>query len=315
MILTMRSTLNDVHQLLMEIESDNVSTVPDTHSDGDETAVAPRQAFVEDVEHCVTLLFQIAPTIDAISDDWLVSNYANSQHIPKDSENDVKPSASLIDDPHKEEVTGSITECGVCARQRSKILPIWYCHPCDSLLCAECWDRQVPHKGRGFPPGHDVLHEKTNPLTAKKIALVRGVETTVQNQGLLHAANENAWWFSVEQSSHNGCLLLDSDRLTTIMEERSRQGGGVGYPALVSFVGPTGSGKSTLIKLLIELRAGKEEALVCYSTTFILVLTVQGSRGIRPRFGQAYVFRSASLQRPIFPPRGCPYSICRHGRF
>jgi len=311
LILTMRSMLNDVHQFLMEVESDSVSTIPDTRSDGDETAVAPRQAFMEDVERCVTLLFQIAPTIEAISDDWLVSNDSNSQHIPKDIENDVYFSSSFIDDPHNEEVTGSVT-CDGCEREHSEILPIWYCYHCNCLLCGKCWDQQRAHDPRRTRPGHDILHEKVDPVVARKIALTLEAKTDARKQALLHAADENALWFGMEQSSHNDCHLVESARFTTIMEERSRQGGEVGYPALVSFVGQTGSGKSALIKLLIELRAGQEEAPVRYSTKFVLVLTVQGSRGIRLKYGRAHVFRSASLLRPVFPPRGCPYSICRH---
>jgi hypothetical protein len=293
----------------MEVESDSVSTIPDTHSDGNETTVAPRQAFVEDVEHCVTLLFRIAPTIEAISDDWLVPN---SQHIPKDIENDVNFSPSFIDDPHNEEVIGSATECVVCAKEHSEILPIWYCHPCDSLLCEECWDQQVSHKRRRISPEHSIWHEKADPVVAKKIALILEPETNAQKQALLHAADENALWFDIAQGSHNDYHLIEPARLTTIMEERSRRGGEAGYPALASFVGETGSGKSALIKLLIGLRAGQEEAPVRYSAKFALVLTVQGSCGIRPKYSRAHVFRGASLLRPVFHPRGCPYSICRH---
>lgn len=70
-----------------------------------------------------------------------------------------------------------------------------------------------------------------------------------------HMEDAHTIWFGVEHDPNGEPILEDFGRYASILAEGSlRFDDGARYPGLVCFVGQTGAGKSTLIRLLVELQ-------------------------------------------------------------
>lgn len=69
-----------------------------------------------------------------------------------------------------------------------------YCNVCDTILCAECWPRQAPHRKKRLAPG-SVRHEKTNIALAKKIQKVLVPTSNSTKLTQLHEEDEETAWF------------------------------------------------------------------------------------------------------------------------
>jgi hypothetical protein len=279
-ILHLRSILNEVYLFLTEVESDNASTIPETHSNEDEPSVHYIQVFVGDVERCVTLLFQLAPTIETMSETLLVDDDTESVRMLEDTDlREALSPVGAIASPDDTTKT-STAACDDCQRGASATLPVWSCHPCGVLLCEECWDGKVAHRPHTSSVKYHNMHEKTDPAIAQIIACTLEATNDAHKQEVLHAADRMAFWFGAEYNSQGIYDLLVSSRFPTIMADRSSQSPGTRYPALVSFLGTTGCGKSALVKLLIDLHAQGEDAPVCHSADLALTLTASGPRGV-----------------------------------
>lgn len=160
---------------------------------------------------------------------------------------------------------------------------VFYCNVCNISFCGGCWNSQVTHKSNILAPGA-VPHEKTDHKIAKTIQKVLEVKTTDEEQAVLHENDQNTTWFGIIREDGELPTFVDHGRYATLMtntsrSERSRgivDGRDTRYPSLVSFVGQTGecpfvnaeytlltctvgAGKSTIIKLVIDLSAPKEE--------------------------------------------------------
>jgi hypothetical protein len=129
--------------------------------------------------------------------------------------------------------------------------PIWNCSYCDTDFCDSCWGKQGPHRpGKKGPDG--LPHEKANPDVVRRLKDILTPPTSHSEQQLLHIADEDTTWFGLTKDKDNQSMFEDYGRYSTIMadsnngEHRSR------YPQLVSFIGQTGAGKSTIIKMLID---------------------------------------------------------------
>jgi energy-coupling factor transporter ATP-binding protein EcfA2 len=152
-------------------------------------------------------------------------------------------------------------------------------------FCGLCWDRQIvhkrPHQGvlRQGPP-----HEKTSPDIAAKVHDVLSPPKDEKTRERLYEADAPTAWFGTLSSSkpeqrfpaHHRTgverpddsstpTFVDYGRFTELMEatdpvrknpifmeQWSEIGRDQRTPSLVSFVGQTGAGKSSLIKLLIN---------------------------------------------------------------
>lgn len=139
-----------------------------------------------------------------------------------------------------------------------------YCNVCESTFCTSCWEKQIPHKRQQTAPG-SIPHEQTDHRTAEKIKPILEVKTTFAEQAILHKNDEDTTWFGVIREDAQFPTFRDYGRYAAIMAETlhpsSRHGcdGTFGardhrFPSLVSFVGETGAGKSSIIKLLIDLK-------------------------------------------------------------
>jgi energy-coupling factor transporter ATP-binding protein EcfA2 len=78
---------------------------------------------------------------------------------------------------------------------------------------------------------------------------------------MLHIQDEDTSWFCAWKGEEDEMVFQDYGRYATLMAETSARERKVRYPALVSFVGQTGAGKSTLIRLLIELYSSTDKRL------------------------------------------------------
>jgi energy-coupling factor transporter ATP-binding protein EcfA2 len=118
-------------------------------------------------------------------------------------------------------------------------------------FCDDCWVKQGPHKaGRTGPDG--LPHEKANPAIVKRL---QGILTPPQEhteQQILHMEDEDTTWFGMVRNSQNSPAFQDYGRYSAIMADSNSGEYKSRYPQLVSFIGQTGAGKSTLIKMLID---------------------------------------------------------------
>ncbi|ORY63334.1 acyl transferase/acyl hydrolase/lysophospholipase [Pseudomassariella vexata] len=149
--------------------------------------------------------------------------------------------------------------CEVCENSTGAI---WFCNVCISSFCETCWAAQFVHrKARG-----GALHEKTNPDIAEKVNNVLSPPTDDRVREQLYKADEVTSWFGVVRPEDNAPpvfqdygrfeeLMAKTDpvrKKPSFMEQWAEVGRDRRTPSLVSFVGQTGAGKSTLVKLLID---------------------------------------------------------------
>ncbi|KAI9861482.1 MAG: hypothetical protein M1824_002374 [Vezdaea acicularis] len=100
----------------------------------------------------------------------------------------------------------------------------------------------------------EIPHEKTNYRVAEKIRATLEPKTSDEIQEALHKEDESTTWFGLINDEKDDPYFRDYDRFASLMQQGSRRQRRNRYPGLAAFVGQTGAGKSTLIKMLIELQ-------------------------------------------------------------
>lgn len=119
-----------------------------------------------------------------------------------------------------------------------------FCWPCNTSFCDKCWSHQRAHKKRVQTVG-GIPHEPTDPFVAKKIQHALEADLTDTEQAMLHVQDEDTAWFGAWKDEKDDMVFQDYGRYATLMGENSTRQRRLRYPALVSFVGQTGAGKST----------------------------------------------------------------------
>jgi len=138
--------------------------------------------------------------------------------------------------------------CESCEVEKS---PVWDCSYCDMNFCDDCWGKQGPHKaGRTGPDG--LPHEKANPTVVKRLRDILTPPREHREQQILHIEDEDTTWFGMVRNSQNSPAFQDYGRYSAIMADSNSGEFKYRFPQLVSFIGQTGAGKSTLIKMLID---------------------------------------------------------------
>lgn len=143
-----------------------------------------------------------------------------------------------------------------------------FCNVCDIVFCAQCWDAQLPHRLRKLGPG-GIPHEKTLASVAQKVQNVFEPPTDAFIREQLHISDAETAWFGIYRPEDGPPLFQDYGRFVHLMASTHEGKNGIWSailqgrsqgtlrdirtPSLVSFVGETGAGKSTLIKLLVDL--------------------------------------------------------------
>ncbi|THW47853.1 hypothetical protein D6D21_03207 [Aureobasidium pullulans] len=136
-----------------------------------------------------------------------------------------------------------------------------YCNVCTFSMCEYCWKRQLTHKNNASQ--NDIPHEKTPRSLARKTQAVFNPNIDEDERQKLHCEDVLTSWFGVHREDSARPLLRDYGRFEGLMastrqlaeENHSYLDPSARYPSFVSFVGQTGAGKSSLIKLIIDLGA------------------------------------------------------------
>lgn len=117
---------------------------------------------------------------------------------------------------------------------------------------SDCWGRQGPHKPK--KKGRDgVPHEKTNPHVVKRLRSILSPTRNPDEIQRLHEDDESTKWFGVARDFTGRPNFEDYGRYATLMSSISPiESSANRYPQVVSFIGVTNAGKSTLIKMLIN---------------------------------------------------------------
>ncbi|KAI1132761.1 hypothetical protein F5Y10DRAFT_230731 [Nemania abortiva] len=138
--------------------------------------------------------------------------------------------------------------CEDCQRPQNDL---YFCSQCTCCYCGECWPKPPPHR-----PGKRVAtkHDKVDLALYIRLRDTFNPPSDWKTQDKLHQDDEETTWFAVNRdSSGKPEILYDSGRYASLVANGSTAGAHlVRFPALVSFIGQTGAGKSTLIKILIE---------------------------------------------------------------
>ncbi|KAK8118120.1 uncharacterized protein PG998_006401 [Apiospora kogelbergensis] len=149
------------------------------------------------------------------------------------------------------------TPCKWC---KSTSRPTSTCIQCSNMsFCDKCWSKYDPHKPGRF--GYDGKpHEKSNAevlIRVRDILEPKGIAKEHEDQ---LQQDDDTTWFGIERDSSNHATFQDYGRFATLMGESKTPGlnDGHRYPQLVSFIGQTGAGKSTIIKMLISRRVSNE---------------------------------------------------------
>jgi len=208
-------------------------------------------------------------------------------------------------------------ECPVCQNTSSNSLS--FCGECKLAYCDACWDLQAIHRMKPKTPA-STPHEKTPLDIADKVGKVLVPTENAQQREKLHREDENTAWFGisvlcycaahvqviqlteaagiVRVNDSSPLMFQDYGRLNDFLNEweakKYSSTSGPRIPSLVSFVGQTGAGKSSLVKLLIDFASNDKQI---YSTPAI------GSRTHHlPTSEDVHLYldpRTASTNRPI----------------
>ncbi|KAK0798267.1 hypothetical protein LTR75_009566 [Friedmanniomyces endolithicus] len=227
---------------LLSLEG-SIASDAESQKDEEATLRLPETALTHNIlhEHERTL-----PRKDVMTS-WAIEDLTQAQ--PKDTALPVEDWSRSPSDTVLEERCESCEEVG-----RS----CWYCNWCAKLFCDTCWDLQEPHKDqtKGL---NDSPHEKVRLSVFQMINSVFQPQFSQEEMEGLQSADAASAWFGVQHDGSGKALLCDyggfDSLMTSISSTRSPETSL--SPNLISVIGETGVGKSTLIKLLIDLNAEK----------------------------------------------------------
>ncbi|KAF7502349.1 hypothetical protein GJ744_006003 [Endocarpon pusillum] len=131
--------------------------------------------------------------------------------------------------------------------------PRWLCASCDCTYCDLCWELQAPHR-QGKLGQNGLPHEKTSKDVFVRLQSIFEPPEKKSELLRLHLEDEETLWFGVEKDDNGKFIFTDNGRYTSLMTMTKQPTATERYPLLVSFVGQTGAGKSTLIKMLVSLK-------------------------------------------------------------
>ncbi|KAI0205198.1 hypothetical protein F4808DRAFT_473273 [Astrocystis sublimbata] len=141
--------------------------------------------------------------------------------------------------------------CQICASVAERTFT---CIQCNNLaFCDGCWSKWVLH----YPGAVGINgkpHEKADPVVVDRLRqILEPTRSEEEHEAELLEDQETTTWFGYgRDAASNTPHLYDYGRFSAILSETHREEAGERHPQLASFIGETGAGKSTLIKLLID---------------------------------------------------------------
>jgi len=134
---------------------------------------------------------------------------------------------------------------------------VFKCETCRDQWCDECWGKRPKHKPQPTSTESIKIHEKTNLILETAIHNcfnpASNSETSIAAEWQRKEV-ARSFWFGIQRRQDDYFFEEGTiyEQLLQISKSSSAESPGI-YPGLVSFVGSTGAGKSTLISLLIDL--------------------------------------------------------------
>ena len=122
------------------------------------------------------------------------------------------------------------------------------------LTCftSHCWALQGPHRPKKRGP-EGLPHEKVDLGVIRRLKGILNPSTDPLVVQKSHQEDEWTKWFGVTREKEDQVLFDDYGRYLTLVSDIARSTSmKTRYPQLVSFVGVTNAGKSTLIKMLVH---------------------------------------------------------------
>jgi hypothetical protein len=136
--------------------------------------------------------------------------------------------------------------CEICDIRDRK----FWCNMCESMFCDDCWADQPLHNLKRQKAAD---HEKTPLELAEVILSILGQRKDPSEENRLHEENYKTKWFGVLHEE-NSIYFQDFGRYGRLaIGMGGRDDIPLQYPSLSSFVGETGSGKSTLVGALMKV--------------------------------------------------------------
>ncbi|KAJ8114147.1 hypothetical protein OPT61_g3904 [Boeremia exigua] len=215
-----------------------------------------------------------------------------SRDVPKSL---VEPSHALAHD--EQESNTEVAQSSVCEACEENKSPVWNCSYCDTNFCDDCWVKQGPHKaGKTGPDG--LPHEKANPAIVKRLQEILTPPQEHSQQQMLHTEDEDTTWFGMVRNSQNSPAFQNYGRYSAIMADSNSGEFKSRYPMLVSFIGQTGAGKSTLIKMLID-----QQERTSTSQNWTLPSPVAGTsaNGNTPTSGDVHLYSDPKTYNTEYP--------------
>ncbi|KAI1208514.1 uncharacterized protein F4807DRAFT_452194 [Annulohypoxylon truncatum] len=139
--------------------------------------------------------------------------------------------------------------CFICKISNKRT---YSCIQCNNLsFCNDCWSQWVLHLPGTV--GYDNRpHEKAIAQVVQRLRqILEPSRNEIEHEQEL-LSDDDTTWFGVGRDSAGRPVFQDHGRFANLMSESQTQDPGNRYPQLVSFIGQTGAGKSTLIKMLID---------------------------------------------------------------
>ncbi|KAI0380484.1 FabD/lysophospholipase-like protein [Hypomontagnella monticulosa] len=139
--------------------------------------------------------------------------------------------------------------CQTCGTNAEKTFT---CIQCNNLaFCDTCWSKWILHTP-GAVGWNGKPHEKADPLVVHRLRqILEPTRTEAEHESELLEDRDTTWFgFGRDASGHP--LFHDYGRFAHILSETATDETAERYPQLATFIGETGVGKSTLIKLLID---------------------------------------------------------------
>ncbi|KAI1846078.1 hypothetical protein JX266_007887 [Neoarthrinium moseri] len=173
--------------------------------------------------------------------------------------------------------------CGTVSEKR------YSCIQCNNLwFCDGCWPKWILHApgavGWGGRP-----HERADPfIVARLRQIFEPLRTEADHQQEL-LDDEDTAWFGFARDATGHPIFQDYGRFAGIMGESRTREGSERYPQLVTFIGETGAGKSSLIKLLID----RQNYSSAYGTAFRTPVTSSGYDRL-PTTGDVHLYPEPS---------------------
>ncbi|KAI1745919.1 hypothetical protein F4680DRAFT_442191 [Xylaria scruposa] len=138
--------------------------------------------------------------------------------------------------------------CHVCTATKKTFT----CIQCNNLaFCDDCWSKWVLHYP-GTVGWNGKPHERADPLVVNRLRQILEPTRTEEEHEAELLEDQDTTWFGYGRDAPNVPQLYDYGRFSAILAETLTEETGERYPQLASFIGETGAGKSTLIKLLID---------------------------------------------------------------